>query len=84
MMERASKERKIDALIQQHLQFSTILNIVNEYKNYTFLLLEIIHKLPGARLLIPGLPGSALRAHVELLGSFEPICIGPDKEILFA
>ena len=29
---------------------------------------KLIHKIPGSRLLIPTLPGSALRTHVESLG----------------
>ena len=28
---------------------------------------KLINRIPGSRLLISGLPGSALRAHVELL-----------------
>ena len=29
---------------------------------------KVIHRIPGSRLLISGLPGSALRTHVESLG----------------
>ena len=29
---------------------------------------KLINRIPGSRLLIPSLPGSALRTHVQLLG----------------
>ena len=44
---------------------------LNQYKNYviiTCLKGKLINRIPGSRLLISSLPGSALRTHVESLG----------------
>ena len=49
---------------------------LNQYKNHVVIaslmsetMGELINRIPGWRLLISSLPGSALRTHVESLGS---------------
>ena len=54
----------------------TSLMTLNQYKNHVVIaslmnetMGELINRIPGWRLLISSLPGSALRTHVESLGS---------------
>ena len=53
----------------------TSLMMLNQHKNYVIIAClkretigKLINRIPGLRLLISSLPGSALRRHVELLG----------------
>ena len=56
----------------------TLLLMLNEHKNIENYVIitslnsktmgKLINRIPGSRLLISSLPGSALRMHVELLG----------------
>ena len=41
---------------------------IDNYVKFTEPTCKLINKIPGLRLLISSLPGSALRTHVELLG----------------